>query len=334
MYTLVDMYMFILISLTAMATAIPVPAGTENSIQLRINRMMLQIDSNGNVNGTDYTTKGSTLFRRHATANGTLIRSSSSCHFLCMNLCGYVYTSKMPNSECLFVEDFDVDSHYTNLYRPLNDKKRGYVALNKAGKMRRLVVSNDRTVKVNLRETMSITIKLWEKRVENDSCIPFNDKRMTKKLLYIPEKKCTDPAASTAATKRDVSKKRMIENDVPDRDDFDYTEEYIGKEGATMENLYYIKGQEELHINLFADQMYATTTTTTTITTTTTTEKYKAFNTDLEVDIEKMLLPPPKPFNYSDTDAAIRVKNKNIFFISNNGGLFLNDKCALKKQTN
>jgi hypothetical protein len=327
------MYMsIILISLAATAWAIPLPAGTENSIQLRINHMMLQIDADGNVNGTDYASKNSTLFRRHATANGTLIRSSSSCHFLCMNSCGYVYTAKVPNSECLFVEDFDVDSHYTNLYRLLNDKKRAYVALNKVGRMRRLIVSNNRTVKVNLRDTMSITVKLWEKHMENDSCVPFNDNRMTKKLHYIPEKKCTDPDVATAATKRDISKKRMAENDLPDRDDFDYTEEYIGKEGATMENLYYIKGQEELHINLFADQMFATAAAAAAaaaITTTTTTEKSKAFNSALEIDIERMLLPPPKPFNYSDEEAMM-AKNKNVFFISN--GVFLNnDKCALRK---
>ncbi|AUF81635.1 fibroblast growth factor [Malacosoma neustria nucleopolyhedrovirus] len=319
------MYTIALILLTAMTTAIPLPASTENSIQIRINHMMLQIDANGNVNGTDYATKNSTLFRRHATANGTLIRSSSNCYFLCMNSCGYVYTSKVPNSECLFVEDFNIDSHYSNLYRLFNDKKKGYVALNKVGKMRRLVVSNNRTVRAGLRETILITIKLWEKHDENVTCIPFNDKRMTKKLHYTPEKKCTDPAATTAATNIDISKKRMAENDLPDKDDFDYTEEYTGKEGATMENFYYIKGQEELHINLFADQMYATTSI---ITTTTTTEKSKIFNSALEIDIERMLLPPPKPFNYSDEE-VMKTKNKNVFFISNE--VFLNDKCAMKK---
>ncbi|ABF47459.1 fibroblast growth factor [Clanis bilineata nucleopolyhedrovirus] len=188
--------------MTAVSTlSLPLTPMSSRQIQIHMNGQFLAITSNGVINATDNAHDVSTVWQRHAVnTSSILLRSVSYCWFLCINECGYTYTTRVPIAECIWVEKFEDSQHYTYIYRPMTDKKL-YLALNNQGKTRRIVLSNNETLGKYADYTASVYSD-WNQLLSVDGSLCPSVKTMRMKLNYHPDKKCIEPVMPTVTTKK------------------------------------------------------------------------------------------------------------------------------------
>ncbi|AXS67781.1 fgf [Cryptophlebia peltastica nucleopolyhedrovirus] len=213
---------------------LPLLAETETLIQIFVNHQYLTGSKNGTVSGgQDKSLKGTYWRRSNENGKQILLRNAAYCYYLCINECGYYYTAKEPNSECLLGESF-TDFAYTQMFKD-HGKKKAYVALSQSGKIRRLMskkLSNSKLLNASkmtiIRDTVEYTFEC--------------NKILKTKLKFVPVKTCVNPP------------KRM--NHKNEAADDDYDDESV----ETVQNYYHF-GEDEIHFNLLTTDPITTTTT-------------------------------------------------------------------------
>ncbi|XP_044764917.1 uncharacterized protein LOC123321411 isoform X1 [Coccinella septempunctata] len=117
-------------------------AGTARRIQMFIKNRHLQILPDGTVNGTTDDTSVFTILQRSTVGIGQMkIQGTATCQYLCMDACGLLYGSKEFGDECVFNET--IEKHYYNTYsssKYSNDKRTFYLALNRRGQPRKVML--------------------------------------------------------------------------------------------------------------------------------------------------------------------------------------------------
>ncbi|ABI35778.1 fibroblast growth factor [Ectropis obliqua nucleopolyhedrovirus] len=123
-------------------TSIFTKTGTGNRVKLFVNKKFLLGNEDGTINATTLIDKfhDDIVWQRYSLKGEIVIRNSKHCYFVCINDCGYVYSTNLPTRDCLFVEELN-ESHYTYFYRKYKTSKM-YLAVNLEGKTRRTVVDD------------------------------------------------------------------------------------------------------------------------------------------------------------------------------------------------
>ncbi|AIZ48597.1 fgf [Agrotis segetum nucleopolyhedrovirus B] len=178
------------------AALLPLKEGSQKHVHLFMNHWFLQMNGDGSINGTGTHESNQTLWHRIALAEGKImLRSSQYCNYLCINECGYEYSSMVPNSECVWSEVFDVN-HYRFVYKKFGNRT-AYLSLNVAGKLKRVVLLKKETLGSSV-EQCHVMVKEYAGTTFNKTCKPVS----TNKLTYVPAKTCKNPP-------RPSSKKNM-----------------------------------------------------------------------------------------------------------------------------
>ncbi|QNV47863.1 fibroblast growth factor [Alphabaculovirus altersperidaniae] len=165
----------------------PLRVGTQNHVHIFLNHYFLQMNANGTVDGSPTDGSNQTLWHRIARPDGTLLRSSSYCTYLCINECGYGYSALLPNGECLWSEVYDAfDNRF--IVKQFENNRTAYLAINGAGKLKRVVLLK-REKLMDLFEQTHVLVKNSKFDNFTDACHPLN----TKKLSYMPPKTCKNP---------------------------------------------------------------------------------------------------------------------------------------------
>lgn len=165
---------------------LPVKEGTQKHVYLFLNHWFLQTNNDSSINGSDTNESNQTLWHRIAVSQGTLLRSSTHCSYLCINECGYAYSAMLPNSECLWSEVYDLDN-YRFIFKQFGNRT-AYLAVNSSGKLKRIVLLKKEKLLSAVEQT-HVLVKEYEGMEFNKTCTPLN----TKKLNYIPLKTCKNP---------------------------------------------------------------------------------------------------------------------------------------------
>lgn len=102
----------------------------------------LQILPDGTVNGTQDDTSIFTILQRSTIGVGKMkIQGTATCQYLCMDACGFLYGTKEFGDECIFNEN--IEHNYYNTYSSAkysNDKRTMYLALNRKGQSRKVLL--------------------------------------------------------------------------------------------------------------------------------------------------------------------------------------------------
>lgn len=116
--------------------------GTARKIQMFIKNRHLQILPDGTVNGTTDDNSAYTILQRTTVGIGQMkIQGVSTCQYLCMASCGLLYGSKEFSDECVFNETITQSNYNTYSSRKYSNIKRTfYLALNRRGQSRKLVI--------------------------------------------------------------------------------------------------------------------------------------------------------------------------------------------------
>lgn len=116
--------------------------GTARKIQMFIKNRHLQILPDGTVNGTTDDNSAYTILQRTTVGIGQMkIQGVATCQYLCMASCGLLYGSKEFNEECVFNETITQSNYNTYSSKKYSNKKRTfYLALNRRGQSRKLVI--------------------------------------------------------------------------------------------------------------------------------------------------------------------------------------------------
>lgn len=116
--------------------------GTARKIQMFIKNRHLQILPEGTVNGTTDDNSAYTILQRTTVGIGQMkIQGVATCQYLCMASCGLLYGSKEYNDDCVFNETITQSNYNTYSSRKYSNKKRTfYLALNRRGQSRKLVI--------------------------------------------------------------------------------------------------------------------------------------------------------------------------------------------------
>ncbi|AIE47764.1 fgf [Peridroma alphabaculovirus] len=186
----VTFVVFWLFATASVSWALPLAEGTQKQIHVFINHKYLHINADGLISGAPTNVANETLWHRialtdHGVKNGVLLRSSALCDYACINECGYVYSSHVPNNECVWEETYDEHNHRF-FYKKFNNRT-AYLALNLEGKLRRIVLQRKETLG-DLLEPTNVQVQHYEGAFEY-SCKPLYDK----KLDYKPTKTCRNP---------------------------------------------------------------------------------------------------------------------------------------------
>lgn len=116
--------------------------GTARKIQMYIKNRHLQILPDGTVNGTTDDNSAYTILQRTTVGIGQMkIQGVATCQYLCMANCGLLYGSKEFNDECVFNETITQSNYNTYSSKKYSNHKRTfYLALNRRGQSRKLVI--------------------------------------------------------------------------------------------------------------------------------------------------------------------------------------------------
>ncbi|XP_018571318.1 uncharacterized protein LOC108910994 [Anoplophora glabripennis] len=116
--------------------------GTARKIQMFIKNRHLQILPDGTVNGTTDDTSAFTILQRTTIGIGQMkIQGVATCQYLCMDSCGLLYGSRDFGDECVFNETIEQTNYNTySSTKYSNEKRTFYLALNRRGQPRKVVV--------------------------------------------------------------------------------------------------------------------------------------------------------------------------------------------------
>ncbi|AUV65284.1 FGF [Alphabaculovirus myunipunctae] len=163
----------------------PITEGTRNHVHIFINHHYVNMNANGTIDAVQLAESNSTIWHRIAINDTILLRSSVHCTYMCINECGYTYTAKVPNHECLWYERYD-DANYRFIYKKF-DNRTAYLAVNIAGKLKRVVLLRRETLQDNI-DSAHVTIQAITAPLTYE-CQATN----TTKLLFRPVKTCKNP---------------------------------------------------------------------------------------------------------------------------------------------
>ncbi|QHB21780.1 fgf [Artaxa digramma nucleopolyhedrovirus] len=115
-------------------------------IQLYINDKYLAIGADNAVKTADaYAWDPHTMWHSEIYNYKTILRNVQNCMFLCINDCGYLYTNRVPNKQCLFTK-YNVEGdgqdklERVTLYRRASNKLKLYLAADSEGRIRRIAL--------------------------------------------------------------------------------------------------------------------------------------------------------------------------------------------------
>lgn len=117
--------------------------GTARKIRMYVKNRYLQLMPDGQVNGTNDQLSDYTILQRSSiNSKGQLkIQGVASCMHLCMDACGLLYGSREFNDECVFNEVMEQNSYNTySSAKYSNQRRTQYLALNKKGQPRRVLI--------------------------------------------------------------------------------------------------------------------------------------------------------------------------------------------------
>lgn len=119
--------------------------GAARRIQMFIKNRHLQLLPDGTVNGTTDDSSPYTILQRTTVGIAQMkIQGVVTCQYLCMDSCGLLYGSKEYGEECIFKET--IEQHNYNSYsshKYSNDKRTLYLALNRRGQPRKVVLKTN-----------------------------------------------------------------------------------------------------------------------------------------------------------------------------------------------
>lgn len=166
--------------------------GPGRPMRMFINERHLQILPDGTVNGTfddgDYTL----LHRLSVNRQQVHIQSLATCLYLCMDSCGLLYGSEAATEECVFKEHFNTETKYTTFMsmRYSNERRIQYVALNKNGRPRKLIVKTGSSLGRLLKQMRVLPIAVEEWRI--------SDLLRRKGHRHVPPASAAEPAPGAA----------------------------------------------------------------------------------------------------------------------------------------
>lgn len=116
--------------------------GTARKIKMYIKNRFLQILPDGTVNGTTDERSVYAILQRTTVDIGQVkIQGIATCQYICMANCGLLYGSKEYSDECVFNESISPSFFNSYSSRKYSNKKRTlYLALNRRGQSRKLVI--------------------------------------------------------------------------------------------------------------------------------------------------------------------------------------------------
>ncbi|ABM45747.1 fibroblast growth factor [Spodoptera frugiperda multiple nucleopolyhedrovirus] len=183
--------------------------GTQNNIVLYFNHYLLRMNLVGDIDGTKLENSNDTVFHRIAQPNRKiLLRSSAHCSFLCINECGYVFSSKTPTFECLWNEYYD---SFRNrfLIKQFENNRTAYLAIDAAGKTHRVLLLKKEKL---LDDFESAHMFLKNSTRHFKRCKSYS----SKKLTYMPPKTCKNPPRVKKLQKLEEGSSSSTVKKIPD----------------------------------------------------------------------------------------------------------------------
>ncbi|QWO71668.1 fibroblast growth factor [Orgyia pseudotsugata single capsid nuclopolyhedrovirus] len=231
-----------------------VNASSSLPVQIVLNKKYLAGHVDGVINGSDDSTYD-TVWKRYAVLSGRIVlKNVQNCLFACINDCGYVYSAKTPNAECIFEETLNA-KHYSNFFRR-NDNDTSptlFLAINAKGHTRRAVKLVGEPYTKFSAVAFGVVSK-WLQVEPLDLCAPMYT--LKSKLYYKPRKNC-----DTQPKQRDFG---LMSNNVPalttsgelDNGDDDNgllglatAEEFVNS-GAKKQNVYKVNRRPNIDVVL------------------------------------------------------------------------------------
>lgn len=117
--------------------------GTTRLFNMYIRSFFVQILPNGTVYGVAESSNNTILQRQSPSSGKIVLLSVSTCLYLCMNKCGFIYGSSERTDHCVFHEEIGPDSY--SFYISVKWSKNGtklYLAFNKKGYPKLNVITN------------------------------------------------------------------------------------------------------------------------------------------------------------------------------------------------
>lgn len=145
--------------------------GTRRPLQLFINKHYLAVHHNGNIDGTYDKLGSDTILQRvaigtkHTNKTRILLRNAITCMYVCLDRCGNMYAVSQLSRDCILNEMY-TESHYDIIYKVYN-QKRAYVALDNAGKARRVQLSKRRQLRNMSKYTLILRVPVYSTMITN-----------------------------------------------------------------------------------------------------------------------------------------------------------------------
>jgi len=146
--------------------------GTRSKITLFIKHYYLALDHNDNstvIGTTDDTSIYNVFHRVSLSSKHLLLVNSITCKCVCIDSCGYVYTTSVPNKDCELTESVTSTYHncyYKERYDTNNTLTRSYLALNKLGHTKRIETNNNRKL-INRESHINVIFGEWNNMYED-----------------------------------------------------------------------------------------------------------------------------------------------------------------------
>ncbi|QYC92668.1 Fibroblast growth factor [Trabala vishnou gigantina nucleopolyhedrovirus] len=205
--------------------------GTSKPVQLFMNTKFLTGWQDGKINGTvdlDANVEANTVWQRFAVKTQVLIRNVQNCYFTCINDCGYVYSTMLPNKECLLTEYLD-DSHYTFFYRKTN-KHKLYLALNVEGKTRKVSLPVKQKPSAKFITLIGASLSYWDKSKPDEAAC--------QSLAYLQSKLNYKPPKTCKSYEKKKTSPRMILTDGGGRGDTANSVDFDEEDSSVFNDVY------------------------------------------------------------------------------------------------
>lgn len=165
------------------------PGAHENAsrpIQIVMRHRYLSVARNGTVWGITNSTDSHSVFYRVPHYMNHLLKAAQTCRYICVNQCGYVYTAIVPNSECLWSTEIKETAYV--MYKQFDSNTRAYLALNREGKPRNVLVNSSGVHRPLEPSSVKLTTLDWKHASITHKCVVSPN--INEKLAYKPRKIC------------------------------------------------------------------------------------------------------------------------------------------------